>query len=66
MNQLEVSCMRPLLSIANQEKFNQLIYLVHPILLMQKTIEESNTKEELLSFFAYVQNQAHCDYSDCY
>ena len=56
MNQLEVSYIRPLCSIANQEKVNQLIYLVHRILLMQKTIEESNTKEELLSFFVYVQN----------
>ena len=45
MNQLEASCMRPLCSIANQEKVNQLIYLVHWILLMQKTIEESNTRK---------------------
>ena len=39
-NQLEVSCMQPLCSIANQEKVNRLIYLVHRVLLMQKTIKE--------------------------
>ena len=41
MNQLEVSCMQLLCSIANQEKVNQLIIsLVHRFLLMQKTIKE--------------------------
>ena len=40
MNQLEVSCMQPLCSIANQEKVTQLIYLAHQILLMWKTIKE--------------------------
>ena len=42
MNQLEVSCMQSLWSIANQEKSNQLIYFVRLIL-----IDVENNKGDL-------------------
>ena len=44
INQLKVSCKQPLCSMANQEKFNQLISTVHRILLIQKPIKRSNTR----------------------
>ena len=49
MNELEVSCMQPLCSIANQEKVNQLICLV--IGCNNAEIETKEIRKELREYF---------------